>query len=55
MLTSPLFRGGSSLCPLGLAIATVRHGILVAGLTAFLAKHSFSTFSQNLRNLKLDC
>lgn len=48
------FSGGSPRCPPGRAVATVRHGILVARLAAFLAKHSFSTFSKILRNLKLD-
>jgi hypothetical protein len=36
-----------------LAKATVRDGILVAWLPAPSPKHSFSTFSQNLRNLAL--
>jgi hypothetical protein len=54
MLLFTLFGRRAARTTYRLAKATVRDGILVAWLPAPSPKHSFSTFSQNLRNSAFD-
>src|SRR5258708_34975839 len=53
-LPSALSRRRSARDASRLAKASMSDSVLVAGLTAFITRHSFSTFSQKLRYLTCD-